>query len=264
MNLQKLREIPPWDWPRETDVRLLGILQDRQADETDRLVAAELAADITVINDALAAELLSIAQSDAEADELRSEAASSLGPALEESNVHGFDDDPVISADLFQEIRQMLHKLYMATGSPKVLRRRILEASVRAPESWHADVIEAAYSSDDIEWKLTAVFCMRFVRGFDTQIVEALQSDESHILYEAVYAAGEWRIDAAWPHLHRLLTSEDTAKPILLAAIESADPGQPGAEEILGILGDSDDEEIAGVALDTLAGPESLWDEDDT
>ena len=38
---------------------------------------------------------------------------------------------------------------------PKQVRRRILEASVRAPEDWHQNAIRAAYSSGDKDWMLT-------------------------------------------------------------------------------------------------------------
>ena len=53
----------------------------------------------------------------------------------------------------------------------KEVKRPILEASVRAPEKWHKNAVAAAYRSKDEDWKLTAVFCMRFIRGFDKQIV---------------------------------------------------------------------------------------------
>jgi hypothetical protein len=49
------------------------------------------------------------------------------------------------------------------------VRRRVLEASVRAPQDWHQEAIREAYSSGDESWRLTAVFCMRFVRGFKDQ-----------------------------------------------------------------------------------------------
>jgi hypothetical protein len=45
---------------------------------------------------------------------------------------------------------------------------------VRAPQDWHENAVGSAYASGDDTWKLTAVFCMRFVRGFDGQIVEEL------------------------------------------------------------------------------------------
>ena len=109
----------------------------------------------------------------------------------------------------------------MDASVPEDVRRRILEASVRAPQDWHQDAIRAAYASDDDAWRLTAVFCMRFVRGFDEQILEALDSENPDIHYEAVCAAGSWEVDAAWPHITALVTSRKTEKSLLLAAIEA-------------------------------------------
>ena len=42
---------------------------------------------------------------------------------------------------------------------------------------------------------------MRFVRGFDEQILEALDSKNPDTHYEVVLAAGNWEVDAAWPHV---------------------------------------------------------------
>jgi len=70
-------------------------------------------------------------------------------------------------------IQDTLHRLYLDNSNPKEARRRILEASVRAPENWHHNAINSAYSSGDKDWMLTAVFSMRWVRGFECQILEA-------------------------------------------------------------------------------------------
>lgn len=59
---------------------------------------------------------------------------------------------------------------------------------------------------------------MRFVRGFEDQILEALDNANPDIHYEAVIAAGDWGIDDAWPHVPALVTSERTDKALLLAA----------------------------------------------
>ena len=41
MDLKRLREVPPWEWPRDTGTRLAGILRDRGAAAADRLLAAD-------------------------------------------------------------------------------------------------------------------------------------------------------------------------------------------------------------------------------
>ncbi len=60
MNLKIIKELPPWEWPEGAGKAFLELLRDPQADESERLVAAELAGDFTVINDELAKALLSI------------------------------------------------------------------------------------------------------------------------------------------------------------------------------------------------------------
>lgn len=271
MDLKTLKDTPPWEWPEGAARIFLGILRDDQADESDRFLAAELAGDFTVINDELADALLSIVCSGREAENLRGRAAISLGPALEHADIDGFEDpdDVVINEQTVRRIQETLRELYMGAEVPKDVRRRILEASVRAPQDWHQDAIRAAYSSDDEDWRLTAVFCMRFVRGFNEQILESLDSKNPDIQYQAVCAAGNWEVDAAWSHIAGLVTSEDTDKPLLLAAIEAAASVHPQeAPGILFGLTGSADEDIAEAAYEALALAEGLaevdaYDEDD-
>ena len=271
MDLKTLKDIPPWEWPEDADKMFLEILRDDQADVSDRVLAAELAGDFTVINDELADALLSILRSGDESEELRGKAVISLGPALEHADTNEFEDpeDVPISEQTFSRIQESLRKLYMDAGAPKEVRRRILEASVRAPQDWHQGAVRAAYSSDDEDWKLTAVFCMRFVRGFDDQILESLDSENPEIHYEAVCAAGDWAVDEAWPHIAALVASEETEKPLLLAAIDAVAGIRPQeASEILGDLTDSDDEDIVDAAFEAMAmagGPsdDDFDDEDD-
>ncbi|MDJ0892933.1 MAG: hypothetical protein QNK18_17300, partial [Gammaproteobacteria bacterium] len=63
MDLKILNETAPWDWPEGADKMLLAILADERADASDRIRAAELAGDFTVINDNLVDVLLSVLQS---------------------------------------------------------------------------------------------------------------------------------------------------------------------------------------------------------
>ena len=46
MDLKTLSDIPPWEWPEGAGKMLFDILRDHGANESDRLVAAELASDI--------------------------------------------------------------------------------------------------------------------------------------------------------------------------------------------------------------------------
>ena len=100
------------------------------------------------------------------------------------------NDSVLISEEVFVGIQETLRKLYTSADVPKGVRRRILEASVRAMQDWHQDAIQTAYRSDDEAWKATAVFSMCWVRGFD--------------------CAAE--VAAAWPHIAALVTSNETEK----------------------------------------------------
>jgi hypothetical protein len=269
---QALKNTPPREWPPNAGKLFLEVLRNRRAAASDRLVAAELAGDLIVINDEGVEVLLSIVISTEESEQLRAKAVISLGPILEQADTDGFEDDLVdvpITEDTFHNIQESLRKLYADATVPKEVRRRILEASVRAPEDWHEEAIRTAWSGSDEEWKLTAAFCMGSVRGFDDQILEALDSSNPDIHYEAVRAAGNWSIDAAWPHVTALLTSRNTRKPLLLAAIEAvAFIRAEEAGPLLVDLADSGDEEIAEAALDAMEIAETrkkfeLDDEDD-
>jgi hypothetical protein len=270
MDLTTLHDTPPWEWPEDADKMLLGILRDKKADESERLLAAELAGDSTVINDELADALMSILRNGDESGKLRGKAVLSLGPALEQAYIDRFDEPEYvpISEQAFSRIQKTLRKLYMDAKVPKEVRRCILEASVRAPQDWHKNAVRAAYASDDEDWRLTAVFCMRFVGGFENQILQSLESKNPNIHYEAVCAAGNWELEAAWPIISSIITTEENDKPLLLAAIDAAASIHP--HEAAGILVDlteSDDEDIVEAAYEAMGMAEALagedWGDDD-
>jgi HEAT repeats len=266
MDLKVYLETPPWDWPSDAGRTFWRILADRRASESDRMTAAELAGDFTVINNDLADMLLTITTSPDEPEQLRARAAISLGPILEQADTDGFDDpdDVPIAESTFHNIQDSLEKVYRDKSTPKEVRRRILEASVRAPQTWHQDAIRRAYSSGDEEWVLTAVFSMRWVRGFDDQILQALKSDDPEIKYEAVIAAGNWELDGAWPHIVELVNSSHSSKPLLLAAIGALSSIRPAeAPDILEPLAESDDEEIAEAVTDAMSAAEDRTGEED-
>ena len=203
MDVKLLQDIPPWEWPEDAGTTFLALLRDVQAEASDRLLAAELAGDFTVINDEIAEALLAVVRNSDESDALRSTAALSFGAALEHVDTMGFDDDeePVLSPETFHNVQHTLRDLFFDATVPEAVRRHILEVSVRAPEDWHEDAVRAAYVSDDEAWRLTAVFCMRFIDGFEELILEALNSGQADMRYQAVCAAGNWGLDAAWSHV---------------------------------------------------------------
>ena len=261
MDIRIINETPPWDWPEDTGETLMRVLRDRRSSEADRLLAAELAGNPVVIKDPIADLLLSIVQNADEPEQLRATAAISLGPVLQQTEDDGFDDDgftePLISEMMFDRIRATLRRVHEDESAPKTLRRRVLEASVRAPQEWHKAAIRDAFArADDDEWQLTAIFCTRWVRGFDAKILKMLESPSAEVKREAILAAGNWEVKGAWPHVRSVLASEAPEKFLLLAAIEAA--GTMGAEKeeeagpLLAELSESEDEDIAEAASDAL------------
>lgn len=267
MDLNSLMISPPWEWPKEAGNMIAGVLRNRHSATSIRTAAAELAGDLVVMNDRMADVLLQIVSSADEPVQLRSKAAISLGPALEDADIEGFDDpigEPAIGEEIFHRIQETLHSVYGNWSLPKELRRRALEASVRASQEWHAEAIRAANASGDEEWVLTAAFCMRYVPGFDNDILRLLDSPNPDIHHEAVCAAGDRGVRAAWPHISALLASEETDDVLRLAAIEAAGGcGGPEAIEVLHELAESEDDEIAEAASDALMLAEPGSDEFD-
>lgn len=266
MNLKTLKDTPPWEWPRDAGKRFQKVLIDPHSKDSERLLAADLAGDVIAMNDELAECLLSIIRNSGEPDRLRARAATSLGPVLELADMDEFEEpDAVpITERTFRNIQESLQMAYLDESIPKIVRRRILEASVRAPEEWHKPAIKAAYSSGDDDWMLTAVFCMRWVRGFDIPILEALKSANRDIHREAVKAAGNSEVDAAWPHIVALVKDSRTPKPVLLSAIEAIASIRPAeAGQVLGELMDSNDEDIADAAFEAIAMAKAASEDDD-
>lgn len=264
--IKKLYDMPPWDWPEDAGKTILDILLNENADLSDRLLAAELGGNTVVINDELAEALLATAINNNETDELRSIAVNALGPALEMADIQGFDDedDILISEKLFQSIKRSLYQLFMNEELSKDLRRIILEASVRATQDWHQDVVHKAYNSDDEAWQLTAVFCMCYIRGFDDQILESLESRHPDIQYQAVCAAGNWALEAAWPYIVDIFKSVEIDKDLLFAAIEAVVNIRPEeASSVLGRFIDSDDQDIVDAAFEALSMAEAIMESED-
>src|SRR5580658_7296959 len=86
MDLTTLLDMPPWDWPSDAGRMFRKVLIDNKASESDRLIAAQLAGDLTVVNDALSDALLGLVSSADESEALRAAAAISLGPVLEHAD----------------------------------------------------------------------------------------------------------------------------------------------------------------------------------
>ena len=105
---------------------------------------------------------------------------------------------------------------------------------------------------------------MRFLSGFDAEILESLESANPDIEYQAVCAAGNWEVAGAWPHISKLLASKKTDKALLLAAIEAVAAIRPEeATEAIGELIDSADEDIVDAAYEAMAMAGVEWEDED-
>jgi hypothetical protein len=105
---------------------------------------------------------------------------------------------------------------------------------------------------------------MHYVRGFDAQILKALNSADPEIHYEAIRAAGNWELGAAWPHVAAIVKDAGAPKPLLLAAIGAVASIRPAeASRILADLADSDDEDIAEAADEAIGMATVASDEED-
>jgi hypothetical protein len=267
MDVQDLSEIPPWEWPAAAAETLLKVLRNREAPADERLRAAEMASSVTVMNEPIAEALLALLRDPDEREEIRGQAAISLGPALEDLDTDlGWEepDELLLPERMLGTIQNALHRVYLDAGAPKFVRRRALEAAVRAPAEWHAGAVRAAYHSDDEEWRQTALFAMAYVPDFDAEILETLQGPEPALRYEAVRAAGQRGLKKAWRHVKRIVETERSDQALLVAAIEAVGGIRPSAAaEVLADLRDHEDEEIAEAVEEALSWTPAPWEEDD-
>jgi hypothetical protein len=254
--LQSLAQTPPFDWPEDARPLLLGVLRDRAAGEDDRVLAAELSGCTVVHDDEVARALLTIAESEREAVLLRSRAVIALGPGLELCETLGFDDpaDLPLRPATFDEVQQALRTLYADPDVATLVRRKSLEASVRAPQQWHPEAVRAAFASADEEWRLTAVFGMRFVEGFEREILQSLDSPSEDVQAEAMFGVAAWAIEAAWPRVLGVLQAKSIEQQLLLAAIEAVGALRPAeAEVLLAPLAQLGDEAVDEAVAEALA-----------
>ena len=105
---------------------------------------------------------------------------------------------------------------------------------------------------------------MRWIGGFEDQILDALKSSNRDIHYQAVCAAGNCELDAAWPHVSGLVKMEQTDKSLLLEAIDAVAAIRPEeAGTILMGLTDSDDQDIVDAAHEAIALAGALSGDDE-
>lgn len=237
MNFNALKRLPPWEWPRNAGKIFLQVALNKTSPEDDRLLAVELAGDCTVMDDAMSLELLKLLCDSGEAENLRAKAATALGPILEYMEILDMEeDDMTISKAMFDHIQETLRSLHENRDIPKEIRRRCLEASVRSPQTWHAEAIRAAYLSQDEEEKLTSVFCMGYIDGFREELDQAMGDESPSLRNEALKALGNWQEDEPW------FDVDDPSDPDF--------HGEEGLEDLL---------LLSGMKVPGLSGKGNLW-----
>lgn len=259
IDIDVLKDTPPWEWPENAAKIFVEAIYDTESDLETRVIATNLAGNIVVMSDEMANTLLSLLRDERQPDELRGQAAISLGPGLDLADMEDYDDvddpysDPPFSEATFLEIKKALRSIEGDEKAPKLVRRRALEAAVRAPEPWQADAVRVAYASGDSEWKTTAVFCMQYLDDFDAEILESLKSEDPAILREAIVSAGASELKSAWPDIQKLISSSQTEKSLLTVAIIAAARVNPSeSRDAIENFAVSEDEEIAYAAQEAL------------
>ncbi len=211
------------------------------------------------MDDALAREIVAIAQSDAPED-VRADAIVALGPSVDECGVEYMDDDAPgatdfgapLSREAFDEVTGALRSLYADAAEPKIVRRRAFEVLVRDPQPWQKDAIRHDFASGDRDWKMTALFAMGYVRGFDKELVDELRTANGDLLYEAVRSAGRAEIEEAAAIIEALALADETDRDVRLEAIAALPSVDPDCFDLLDELAESSDEEIRAAAEEAL------------
>ncbi len=262
--LEKLAQAEPWTLNGEDGAYVRSVLSDRQADPEERILALELAGDTVLMNDEMAETVLAVLGDAGEDEKLRGKAAIVLGPSLElasDDEMTEEVDDPScpLSPPMVERVEQALNALFDDGSAPKEVRRRCLEAAVRLPRDWQKKAIRQAYRSGDELWKITAVFCMRFIEGFDDRILETLESEDPDLLFTALQSAGERALEASWPRVRQILQKGEGDRDVLAVAMSAAASIRPSqAKQLIAPYLQNSDPELREAAENALSEAEIM------
>jgi HEAT repeat protein len=235
--------------------RLLAELTDPD-EETRAAILDEIALEM---DDETAQALLDIAASDAD-EEARAHAMVALGPVIEECGYEymegaidfGPETGPPVSRETFGSIVARIRGLYSDEKQPTLIRRRAFEVLIRDPQPWQREAIQKHFASADDDWRLTALFAMGHIAGFEREIATAVETAEEPLLFEAVRAAGKMEVSAAAPRIRALATSGDADLDTRIAAIYALPHVDPDSYELLESLERSRNRDIAEAAADAV------------
>ncbi|HEX7706047.1 MAG TPA: hypothetical protein VF701_06260 [Thermoanaerobaculia bacterium] len=215
------------------------------------------------ISDEHVQAILTLVESDA-GEEIRGDAVIALGPVVEECGDEYFDGaesdlgpdfgvdlGPPLSRDGYSELVKRVRAIYENSSQPKLVRRRAFETLVRDPAEWHREEIRKHFDGSDPDWKLTAVFAMGNVPGYDEELAHVVREAEGELLAEAIRSAGEMEVEVG-DRVRELAASPATDRDVRLEAIRALPHVDPDSYDLLEKLSDSDDEEIAAVAEEAM------------
>ncbi len=232
----------------------------RDPDGKVRLRALEEAVDEA--DDELAEEMIRLLLEDPN-EEVRARVPIALGPTLElcwdeideEGRLPPPDDYSLnsLTQGVYDRLVETLRRVYLDGATPELVRRRVLEGAVRSPLPWQEKATAAAFRSDNELWRITAVFCMGYLPGFDDEIVEAFDSGSELVRYEAIRTAGLREVQRLGRPLLALAEDPEADLEERVAAIETLPLlGPPGAFEILDELCADPEEAVAEAAEEAL------------
>ena len=251
--------VPPWDVSQEerrrTATKLLEVLRNGQADDSARIAAAKELGGLQCMDDEIADTLLDIARANDQPEQLRKELIELLVPEFIYIAATTCDkpEDHPFSGAMLTRIQSTLREIHFDKAAPVALRRNALRTAVYLPQEWQRQAIQEAYSRSEGTWKELAMFCMRFHPGFEEAIIEALDSPNREVRYQAIYAAGDTSVKAAWSHIVALIASKETSRRDRVAAIDAVSSIFPEkAREVLGELLNSKDADISEAAWDEV------------
>ncbi len=264
--LDFLAQMVTWDWPDEGTLWYREGLQSE--DDACRLKAVQLSC-YALVDESIAEILMHIVKTDKN-PEIAAAAAIGLGSALEEYDIdEGIEDEysETLSTPLIEAIQQTLKNTYYNGENDDLLRRRCLEAAVRAPQDWQVKETRAAFASPGKDWRVTALFCMGQLDGFDDEILNALADSNEEIQREAILSAGHRELVQAAPFIVDVATNVNQDLEMRLAAISALGSlSSPDVIELLEQLSHDKDEDIAATAenaMEELVLISGMYDPDD-
>ena len=240
---------------RDLDADAIGRIVNGLRSENPDVRDAAVDAAVACMSDRLAAQLMGLLLDHSAPERCRAACAIALGPGLEETDLSGGAewDEPPFSPERFAEIREILHLVYADDSEPKLVRRRALEGSIRTPEPWHAEAIEAAWTSGDKAWRATALMCAGFVDGAEAMVREGFECDDLDLRREAVRAVAMLELKDMGSRVLALAATVAADRNLRWAAIDALPALRPpGTLECLEALSSGSDKQTAAVAEEAM------------